>query len=310
LHRALLLTGLLMGCDVVFSLDRDPQELPDAAMCSDDGDCDDVLDRIDNCVDTPNSDQRDLDADGLGDACDSCSADPPSGGLDSDQDAIKDDRDVCPETSDPDQLDGDGDGIGDACDADPTTSDALRCFFDFDNQLLSVVAWRLDQAIWGNSSGVIFHFGAEPPGHTILDASGLDESVRRFAVATSGHAQDQAVRPTEYGLALGSTPSEAGTRCVLTSTTAFADTIAILGPGGVVLASETWAPDNRRLWIRMTAERGELGTSVTCAIVRNPDPPVILTAMAPPLVGIVPIALVSYQSAASFLDLTIYQLGP
>ena len=50
-------------------------------------------DLCDNCVDTPNPDQADLDNDGLGDECDNC-----------------------PENSDPDQTDSDGDDVGDLCD--------------------------------------------------------------------------------------------------------------------------------------------------------------------------------------------------
>jgi YVTN family beta-propeller protein len=73
-----------------------------------DQDDDGVLDVSDNCPTTPNADQADSDADGLGDACD----------LDDDNDGVLDTADNCPFDANADQADLDGDGIGDACDAD------------------------------------------------------------------------------------------------------------------------------------------------------------------------------------------------
>ena len=57
-----------------------------------DTDADGVLDRLDNCPQTPNAGQVDTDQDGIGDACDNC-----------------------PAVSNADQADTDGDGVGDAC---------------------------------------------------------------------------------------------------------------------------------------------------------------------------------------------------
>lgn len=61
----------------------------------DDGDRDMVPNDVDNCVDTPNTDQANLDQDGLGNACDNCV-----------------------DTFNPAQTDFDGDSQGDACDVD------------------------------------------------------------------------------------------------------------------------------------------------------------------------------------------------
>lgn len=65
------------GCDVVFGLSgRDAAVIDgppiDSDPCPNDRDCDLILDPIDNCVDTPNPDQDDLDDDDVGDRCDPC----------------------------------------------------------------------------------------------------------------------------------------------------------------------------------------------------------------------------------------------
>ena len=61
---------------------------------ADDDDHDTIPNNVDNCRDTPNTDQQDTDGDGVGDACDNC-----------------------PAVANPDQLNGDHDALGDACDA-------------------------------------------------------------------------------------------------------------------------------------------------------------------------------------------------
>ena len=76
-----------------------------------DSDADGVADKSDNCMNTPNADQKDSNGNGIGDACESTP--PPT---DSDSDGIPDSRDNCAGTYNPDQKDSDGDGIGDACD--------------------------------------------------------------------------------------------------------------------------------------------------------------------------------------------------
>jgi len=108
-----------------------------------DRDGDGVPDAADNCPDTFNAEQADLDLDGDGDACDddddgdglddgvdTCPATPgPATDTDDDgfadvcdpdddNDDVLDFDDVCPLDADPEQLDLDGDGVGDVCDDD------------------------------------------------------------------------------------------------------------------------------------------------------------------------------------------------
>lgn len=89
-----------------------------------DSDGDGVNDDVDNCPDTPNPDQADLDGDGLGDVCDP----------DDDGDGVNDEVDNCPTTANADQADGDGDGIGDVCDNCPTFSNANQTDTDGDGK--------------------------------------------------------------------------------------------------------------------------------------------------------------------------------
>ncbi|GGI56031.1 hypothetical protein GCM10011444_03400 [Winogradskyella haliclonae] len=71
-----------------------------------DSDDDLVPDSLDNCPLTANTDQSDVDGDGLGDVCDD----------DIDNDGLLNDDDNCPSTANADQEDLDGNGIGDVCD--------------------------------------------------------------------------------------------------------------------------------------------------------------------------------------------------
>ncbi|MFP4844325.1 thrombospondin type 3 repeat-containing protein [Winogradskyella sp. PE311] len=81
----------------------------------DDSDGDGVPNDADNCPDLANTDQADLDNDGIGDLCDD----------DIDGDGILNDEDNCPTNANPDQTDFDGDGIGDECDVECTIGNSL-----------------------------------------------------------------------------------------------------------------------------------------------------------------------------------------
>ncbi|AXG72284.1 thrombospondin type 3 repeat protein [Kordia sp. SMS9] len=73
-----------------------------------DTDSDTIYNYLDNCPNTPNTDQADQDGDGIGDVCDD----------DSDGDEIPNLDDNCADFYNPAQEDFDEDGIGDLCDDD------------------------------------------------------------------------------------------------------------------------------------------------------------------------------------------------
>ncbi len=72
-----------------------------------DSDGDFIIDSKDNCPLDANENQKDTDANGIGDVCDNT--------IDSDKDGIPDATDNCPKLANPDQRDANNDGIGDAC---------------------------------------------------------------------------------------------------------------------------------------------------------------------------------------------------
>ena len=76
------------------------------SLYEDDFDGDSIKNDNDNCLEIANTDQKDINYNGLGDACE-----------DDDSDGIKNAIDNCPEIYNPDQLDGDGDGVGNVCDS-------------------------------------------------------------------------------------------------------------------------------------------------------------------------------------------------
>ncbi|MEW6002584.1 MAG: thrombospondin type 3 repeat-containing protein, partial [Nitrospirota bacterium] len=84
-------------------------------MCDQDDDGDTVIDASDNCLNVVNSGQEDSDSDDMGDACDNCPDRYNKGWPDRDNDGIGDACDNCPDTQNNTQTDSDGDGVGDAC---------------------------------------------------------------------------------------------------------------------------------------------------------------------------------------------------
>jgi hypothetical protein len=118
----------------------------DGSVVVPDVDGDTILDTVDNCRNTPNTDQVDADADGLGDACDNCpnaknldQIDRDQDGLgdacdDSDEDGVVDLTDNCIAISNAGQADEDGDRIGDACDNCPGIFNTAQLDRDFDGR--------------------------------------------------------------------------------------------------------------------------------------------------------------------------------
>jgi hypothetical protein len=83
--------------------------------CDPDDDGDGVNDNVDNCQFTPNSNQANNDGDALGDVCDP----------DDDNDGVADGTDNCQFTPNPSQANNDGDALGDVCDPDDDNDGVL-----------------------------------------------------------------------------------------------------------------------------------------------------------------------------------------
>lgn len=90
---------------------KGPQEM--------DMDKDTVPDMQDNCPTVPNSDQSDIDDDGIGDVCDMCTDTDHDGYGNSGNPQNTCPEDNCPDMANANQTDSDHDGVGDACDSCP-----------------------------------------------------------------------------------------------------------------------------------------------------------------------------------------------
>ncbi|MBN4076577.1 thrombospondin type 3 repeat-containing protein, partial [Gemmatimonas aurantiaca] len=160
--------GIPDGCDVCPGyddhIDSDSDGIPDGCdICEGyddlmDTDSDGIPDDCDNCVTIANTDQSDLDSNGIGDLCE----------FDFDGDGIADTVDNCPNNFNPDQLDSDFDGYGDLCDLD-----TIKFIFPDSEDISGVVArsfrmWVLvssDMDISAGGIGISWSLGN--PGWTL-----------------------------------------------------------------------------------------------------------------------------------------------
>ncbi len=116
------------------SIDKDVLRIAESPTLSNtlykmaDVDEDGAPDRYDNCVRMKNSDQKDENANGLGDVCD-----------DYDKDSVANSVDNCQNYPNRDQLDADGDGSGDACDREESRFTERYTFIPWVALIISAV---------------------------------------------------------------------------------------------------------------------------------------------------------------------------
>jgi len=123
---------------------------------SGDADGDGVTNGTDNCPETANASQADLDADSLGNVCDA----------DDDGDGHADAADNCPLDANADQADNDADGAGDVCDPNDDTDTVL----DVDDNCQLVA--NEDQANFDND-GLGDACDPDADGDSVADADDL-----------------------------------------------------------------------------------------------------------------------------------------
>lgn len=101
-----LLYTLLVSSLIVVACAEDNDNNTNTNPVIQDADNDTVADAMDNCPNHANTNQSDVDGDGMGDVCDA----------DIDADNIANNADNCPSNHNPKQLNFDNDDLGDACD--------------------------------------------------------------------------------------------------------------------------------------------------------------------------------------------------
>lgn len=135
-------------------------EDPDANDPDVDGDG--TVDGVDNCPETANEGQADLDQDGVGDACDGDidgdgvpnEVDPEPMDDDRDGDGVIDGEDNCPDLDNPDQTDADDDGAGTACDPDDAEAGVAP----------TIASFSADPAVVTDPSGTVLRWDVEDGG--------------------------------------------------------------------------------------------------------------------------------------------------
>ncbi len=117
-----VLTGYPSPTQIYYNLLVDTLVIPEYAVnrvefvSFRDPDEDDIPEYADNCPETYNPSQADLDIDGIGDACDECTDSDGDGHGDPEFAANTCPDDNCPDQSNGDQGDLDADGVGNECD--------------------------------------------------------------------------------------------------------------------------------------------------------------------------------------------------
>jgi hypothetical protein len=138
--------GIDENCDGKDFLDSNNDGVPDITQDSDE---DTILNHLDNCPNTPNTGQDNMDSDPFGDVCDDSDLDgqmdsvdpcPNDASDDNDDDGIcvneyynspkTGNNDNCPDDPNSDQLDTDENGVGDACQETPPEPPPEPCAGD------------------------------------------------------------------------------------------------------------------------------------------------------------------------------------